>query len=679
METNINIFSMNARGLGSNIRKRTDVFSWIKEKKASVVCLQETHTTKDDEVNWVDEWGGTCYFSHHSNRSAGVCIMFSQGLDFILHKSIIHEEGRYIILDVTLYKQRLTLVNIYGHNTDEAYFFQDIHQKIGTMFNTSFVFCGDWNVVQDYNIDNFNIRYNRNPNSRAKIEDIKDTFGLVDPWRTCYPEARKYTWRQPNPIRQSRLDYYLVSEDIFSLMKNTNIVPGYRTDHSAILFSFSACLSKRGKGYWKFNSQLLRDTVYVDKVKQCIQETIGEYALDGDVDDLFDIRFSCNDQVFFEVLKMKIRSLSIEYSIRRSKEQKALFVQLEKEIQKLEDRFNRCPDAAILDELNTKKLKFESERDNIISGFLLRSRANWHENGEKCTEYFCKLEKRYSINKTITEVIDDQGRHISDQASILQEQQSFYSNLYSSKNQEYTDQSFFDHNIKLTDEQKNNCEGNLSYEECSKALKNMINGKSPGSDGFTVDFYKYFWRDIGPFLFRSLYYGYESGNLSDFQYQGVITCIPKENKDKRFISNWRPISLLNTDLKIASAVLANRVKTVLPDIISDSQKGFMKDRFIGENTRLLYDLMHYLEEHDKSGLLLLVDFEKAFDSIEWNFLTKALQSFNFGDSFCKWFYILYSRAMSCVTNNGHMSSFFALGRGCRQGDPFISLSIYYWS
>ena len=83
------------------------------------------------------------------------------------------------------------------------------------------------------------------------------------------------------------------------------------------------------------------------------------------------------------------------------------------------------------------------------------------------------------------------------------------------------------------------------------------------------------------------------------------------------MSNWRPISLLNTDLKIASAAIANRfIKQVLGGIISDTQKGFMKDRFMGENTRLLYDLMNYLEENDIDGLLLLVDFEKAFDSID---------------------------------------------------------------
>ena len=75
-------------------------------------------------------------------------------------------------------------------------------------------------------------------------------------------------------------------------------------------------------------------------------------------------------------------------------------------------------------------------------------------------------------------------------------------------------------------------------------------------------------------------------------------------------------SLLNTDLKIASAAIANRFKQVLGGIISDAQKCFMNDRFMGENTRLLYGLMHYLEENDMDGLLLLVDFEKAFDSID---------------------------------------------------------------
>ena len=355
---------------------------------------------------------------------------------------------------------------------------------------------------------------------------------------------------------------------------------------------------------------------------------------------------------------MKIRSISISHSITKTREEKDLTLKLEKDILNLEDIMNSAPSELIQSSLNNKKIEFERKREEKVEGILLRSKANWHENGEKCSQYFCKLEKKNFIKKTITELIDDTGHHISDQSKILLQQHDFYKTLYSTTNLDCNDESFFNHNIKLTEEQKYLCEGNITFKECAQSLKLMTNGKSPGSDGYTVDFYKFFWEDIGPLLYRSLYLAYESGSFTDFQYQGVITCIPKEGKDRHFIGNWRPISLLNTDLKIASAVIANRIKPLLPFIISDTQKCFIKGRFIGENTRLLYDLMHYLEQHNKTSLLLLVDFEKAFDSVEWKFLKKALSSFNFGPSVCKWFELFYSKAKSCVINNGHMSNFF---------------------
>ena len=294
--------------------------------------------------------------------------------------------------------------------------------------------------------------------------------------------------------------------------------------------------------------------------------------------------------------------------------------------------------------------------------------------GGKNSEYFCKLEKRNFVNKTITELIDFCGNHITDHEHILEEQVSFFSNLYKSRLEldsqaVHCEEMFLKHNVKLTDTQKESCEGILKLQECSEALRNMKNKKSPGSDGFTAEFYKFFWKDIGLFVCRSLNEGYQNGKLSQFQSQGIITCIPKEEKDRRYIKNWRPISLLNIDYKIGSSSIANRLKKVLTSIISDTQKGFIKGRFIGENTRFLYDLIEYLERQQKPGLLLLLDFEKAFDSLEWDFIKKALKSYNFGESIIKWFITLYSSSTSAVINNGNLSRFFNLERGCRQGDP----------
>ena len=331
-----------------------------------------------------------------------------------------------LYLIVSLFEQRLTFVCIYGSNTDVPSLFDNLLQKISTFSNTSILLCGDWNVVQDFHLDTFNILNNRNPNSRKKIEEIVESFELLDPWRTCHPDDRKYTWRQSTPIKQSRLDYFLVSEDLFSLMKNTKILPGYKTDHSAVVFTFSASIEKRGKGYWKFNSQLLRDTEYIQKVKTCINDTVSEFHQSGDIDDPFHVKFTCNDQFFLELLKMKIRSVSITHSIAKSREEKAFTHQLETDIQNLENIMNSSPSEAAQTSLSLKKLELETKREQKIEGLLLRSWVNWHENGKKCTQYFCKLEKRNFVKKTMAEMIDNHGNHLSDQSRILHEQHEFY-------------------------------------------------------------------------------------------------------------------------------------------------------------------------------------------------------------------------------------------------------------
>ena len=130
-------------------------------------------------------------------------------------------------------------------------------------------------------------------------------------------------------------------------------------------------------------------------------------------------------------------------------------LKLENDIQILEDHMNTNPSENIQIALNEKKLELENRRNHIIEGLILRSRANWHENGERCTEYFCKLEKKSFINKTISELIDNNGNYISDQSRILIEQEDFYKNLYSSKlhADEEPDNMFFEHDVKLSDEQ----------------------------------------------------------------------------------------------------------------------------------------------------------------------------------------------------------------------------------
>ena len=121
--------------------------------------------------------------------------------------------------------------------------------------------------------------------------------------------------------------------------------------------------------------------------------------------------------------------------------------------------------------------------------------------------------------------------------------------------------------------------------------------------------------------------------------------------------------------KLASAVIANRLKTVLDNVISEEQKGFISGRFIGENIRLIYDILYETKNQDIPGLLLLIDFQQAFDSISWKFISKTLDYFNFGPSFKSWIRLFQNGTESCILQNGFLSEYFYLQRGCRQGDP----------
>ena len=147
---------------------------------------------------------------------------------------------------------------------------------------------------------------------------------------------------------------------------------------------------------------------------------------------------------------------------------------------------------------------------------------------------------------------------------------------------------------------------------------------------------------------RSINEGFEKQCLSISQRQGIIVCIPKEGKPKQFIKNWRPITLLNVVYKIASACIANRIKHVLPNIVHESQRGFLKGRYIGESIRLLYDTLVYVDKNNIPGMFLSVDFEKAFDSVSWTFLHKCLEFFNFGPNVIQWISTFYTNVNTCI-------------------------------
>ena len=199
--------------------------------------------------------------------------------------------------------------------------------------------------------------------------------------------------------------------------------------------------------------------------------------------------------------------------------------------------------------------------------------------------------------------------------------------------------------------------------------KQMADSKTPGTDGLPAELYKLFWSDISDALISALNFSYDTGELPITQRRGLIKLIPKKETDLRNLKNWRPLSLLNCDYKIAAKSIANRIQATLPKLINNDQTGFIKGRFIGENIRLIDSIINYTANENIPGLILLLDFQKVFDTLEWPFIEKTLQHCGFSLSIQKWIRTLYCDIESCIINNGWMSDCFKIERGVRQGCP----------
>ena len=265
------------------------------------------------------------------------------------------------------------------------------------------------------------------------------------------------------------------------------------------------------------------------------------------------------------LIKVEIRAFTISYSKQIAKTKN----DYEKDLIQEVSRLGNIGENSSSPETVQKYIKVKNELDKIsydrTRGACVRSKARWHEFGERSSKYFLNLEKRNYENKCITSLIKENGLSIKDPKKILKEQKRFYQFLYSSQNPQVNDpkfEAFFDNDKveKLNGEQRNNCEGLLTENECFNALKCFQKSKSPGNDGFTAEFNSFFWNQLGKTMVNSFNYGFHKGEPSISQRQSVIRLIPKKNKNLLYLKNWRPISLLNVDYKIASKALALRLK-----------------------------------------------------------------------------------------------------------------------
>ena len=300
--------TINVRGLG-NKTKRDQIFQWLKVHKYEICLLQETHLTSSNETIWKNEWKGPCYFSGNSSNKAGVCILVDPNLNcnIIQHTDIV--PGRLQALEISINEKEVIILNLYGPNTDDTIVFNNLLTYLNNNGDKSFIIGGDFNTVMDCAIGKKNGRQDTHKNCRNEINDITETHNLIDIWRVHHPNNSQYTWRSnTKPIIFSRLDYFLISDNLSNYTLSCNIKSSYKSDHSLVEISLDFIQQERGRGYFKLNNSLLLENDYQIAIRKGILDTV-------------EINKEANPNTLWEIIKGSIRNETIKFSTVKKKKQ----------------------------------------------------------------------------------------------------------------------------------------------------------------------------------------------------------------------------------------------------------------------------------------------------------------------------------------------------------------------
>lgn len=237
----MSIVSLNARGL-RNITKRKALFLFVKQLNTDLSFCQESHSNSNDENFWRSQWGNELWFSHCSERSAGVLTLKHKYNGDILHTDT-DPKGHFICQVVDYNKIVLITFNIYGYNSnlENIQLFANIENRLKywlTKFpNAHILLGGDFNVSLNSEIDRWPPARDNNRNAYFKL--FMDRFDLVDIWRVKFPDDISFTWSNKDNTRLSRIDFWLVSKSIKEQDITVNILPCPLSDHKAVLISLN--------------------------------------------------------------------------------------------------------------------------------------------------------------------------------------------------------------------------------------------------------------------------------------------------------------------------------------------------------------------------------------------------------------------------------------------------------
>ena len=582
--------------------------------------------------------------------------------------------------------------------------------------DSELIVMGDWNFVED-KID----RSPQHDDDRGVMREmvkLKTSLDLIDGWRAANPDKRSFSWEGTSGNERkkifSRLDRIYTSRKTWEITNEYKIINSDVSDHDGVSTTIrEATTPDTGKGEPKLNMNIINHPLFkneADRLLTKLEIQIKKYNrreasknTPGKLHKLLKLRARDNPQKSWNEYKAGILRASEGATKARRKDLTKIRIKAEKDIQRAEKQLKESTPEK--EEENRKNLSdkkktlsdHEEETRNIRTHL---KEAKWFLTNEKSSKQWFGMFKSRNMNTGIKSLFKS-GSNEETEAPLemLKIARTHHSELQ--REPEMNDSQrdaiktiLSDVKRHLNDKEIREINKDVSFKEVNETIRKSPSGKAPGPDGIPNEFWKQEikWREkekeknktqlekgtlgtrpcIIAMMTRMLQ-DVESFGPMDTRFMEARMGLLYKKKDRRDVQNYRLITLLNTDYKIYTKTIANRLREVAPKLIHKDQAGFMPKRSIHDQTKMVELMIKWCENTETKGMIICLDQEKAYDRIDLTYLWKTLEAYGFPDLFISKIKNLYASASTAIRINSYISELFNVRRGVRQGDPMSCL------
>ncbi|KAJ4437581.1 hypothetical protein ANN_17726 [Periplaneta americana] len=518
---------------------------------------------------------------------------------------------------------------------------------------------GDWNCV--LHAKDQTGQYNPSP----VLANLTQDLHLVDTWELLHGNRVEYTFRRQNGA--SRLDRFYITRTHSKCIYRIQVFPTPFSDHDCVLLSLQTdiTLPIYGKGSWKLNNTLLHIPEISEQFSQHFEKLISK-ANKSKLNIM---------QKWVNIIKPGIKTYFQQAGIIRAEANRDtlnFYYQLLNELYAVQQAGGNK-----WQEILNIKSTICALQQKFMDGVKIRARTPTVSEDERCALYHLVKEKRNARTKYISHLQTTEGTQLTSNSDCIKEIETFFRALYSASPTSATEtDTLLKHvNRHLNLQQQHDLQLPITEEEILRAIETAPKNSAPGPDGLTYQLYKMQWNLIKDTLVDLFNYIFDRGIVVEGFSDGIVILLPKVT-NPRTVSEYRPITLLNTDYKLFMKILACRVKTTFRDIIEIGQTCSVPDKSIIHNLATIRDSILYYEEFpDEKAALLSIDFNKAFDRMNHLYLQRVMKHFCIPEKFVNAISSLYDSAYSKIQVNGFFTKRIPIASSVRQGCP-LSMCLF---